>query len=172
MTNWPAIVAEHRTAVWRTIYRLLNHEADAADCYQETFLAAYQAVGSGSVSNWRPFLTSIAARRAIDRLRARIRLRERFVSLEGIEDPVAKSATPLQAAGASELLDQVRGLLSELPDKQAEIFWLSCVEGLSHRDIGEQLHIQEGDVRVQLHRARKRLQASLEPIVLGERKDT
>jgi RNA polymerase sigma-70 factor (ECF subfamily) len=172
MTNWPAIVAEHRAAVWRTIYRLLNHEADAADCYQETFLAAYQAVGSGSVSNWRPFLMSIAARRAIDRLRARIRLRQRFVSLEGIADPVAKSSTPQQAAGASELLDQVRGLLSELPDKQAEIFWLSCLEGLSHRDISEQLHIQEGDVRVQLHRARKRLQASLEPIVMGERKHT
>jgi RNA polymerase sigma factor (sigma-70 family) len=172
MTNWPAIVAEHGTAVWRTIYRLLNHEADAADCYQETFLAAYQAVVCGTVPNWRPFLTSIAARRAIDRLRARIRLRRQFVSLEGIADPVAKSETPLQAAAAGERLDQVRGLLSEFPDKQAEIFWLSCIEGLSHRDISEQLHIRVGDVRVQLHRARKRLQAALEPIVLAERKDT
>jgi RNA polymerase sigma-70 factor (ECF subfamily) len=171
MTNWAAILAEHGPSVWRTVYRLLNHDADAADCYQETFLAAYQAGRRGSVSNWRSFLTSIATKRAIDRLRARIRLRGRFVPFEGIAEPAAKSEAPLEAAAGLERLEQIRNLLAELPDRQAEVFWLSCVEGLSHREIGEQLEISDGHVRVELHRARKVLRSALEPVVNSERKD-
>ncbi len=40
MTDPTAIVEAHSDAVWRTVYRLLNHREDALECYQETFLAA------------------------------------------------------------------------------------------------------------------------------------
>ena len=40
MTDWSQIVQEHGPLVWRTAYRLLNHEADAADCFQRTFVSA------------------------------------------------------------------------------------------------------------------------------------
>ena len=42
MTDWRTILAEHGPAVWRTVYRLLDHHADALDCYQDTFLAAWR----------------------------------------------------------------------------------------------------------------------------------
>ena len=42
MTDWPAIVRRHGPTVWRTAYRLLNDHADAADCFQETFLSALE----------------------------------------------------------------------------------------------------------------------------------
>src|SRR5687767_8295772 len=42
MADWAAILAEHGPRVWRTAFRVLNHSADAHDCYQETFLAAWQ----------------------------------------------------------------------------------------------------------------------------------
>ena len=33
MIDWGAILAEHGSAVWRTVYRLLDHHDDALDCW-------------------------------------------------------------------------------------------------------------------------------------------
>src|SRR5713226_2297346 len=68
MTDWPLILAEHGPTVWRTVYRLLDHHADALDCYQETFLAAWRFAERAPVADWPSFLTSLATRRAMDRL--------------------------------------------------------------------------------------------------------
>ena len=40
--DWPAIAQEYASLVWKTAYRVLAHEADAADCFQETFVAAME----------------------------------------------------------------------------------------------------------------------------------
>ena len=132
MVDWDRILAEHGPAVWRTVYRLLGQHADALDCYQETFLAAYRSVGRGPVAHWPSFLTSLATRRAIDRLRRRGRFHRLFASLDDVPEPVAPGDSPVEHAQGAERLDEVRGLLAGLPEKQAEVFWLSCVEGVPH----------------------------------------
>jgi RNA polymerase sigma-70 factor, ECF subfamily len=165
MVDWREILERHGPAVWRTVYRLLGQDADALDCYQETFLAAYRFAGRGPVNHWPSFLTSLATRRAIDRLRLRGRSRERCASLADVPEPAGQGDTPIERAQAAERLEEVRSLLAGLPDKQAEVFWLSCVEGLPHPEIAAQLQISEGAVRVLLHRARARLRAALEPHV-------
>ena len=69
MVDWNEILIGHGPVVWRTVYRLLGQHADAMDCYQETFLAAYRWSERHPVGHWPAFLTSLATRRAIDRLR-------------------------------------------------------------------------------------------------------
>jgi RNA polymerase sigma-70 factor (ECF subfamily) len=59
-------------------------------------------------------------------------------------------------------MDRVRAGMAELPDKQAEVFWLSCIEGLAHHQISDRMAIPPGEVRVLLHRARARLRAVLD----------
>jgi RNA polymerase sigma factor (sigma-70 family) len=68
----------------------------------------------------------------------------------------------------NELMDRVRDGMAELPDKQAEVFWLSCIEGLPHQQIGLLLDIPQGEVRVLLHRARKHLRTILNFGAQGE----
>jgi RNA polymerase sigma-70 factor (ECF subfamily) len=58
----------------------------------------------------------------------------------------------------AELLDHLRAELARLPEKQAQVVWLRCVEEWSHGQVAEQLAISTGEVRVLLHRARARLQ--------------
>jgi len=161
MVDWPKIVEMHGPAVWRTVYRLLGRQADALDCYQETFLAAFRSVERSPVNHWPSFLVSLATRRAIDHLRERGRSRRRFVPLPVASEPVSPEGSPLDHAQGAERLDQVRELLIQLPEKQAEVFWLSSIEEMSHRDISEQMKISDGEVRVLLHRARSRLRALL-----------
>jgi RNA polymerase sigma factor (sigma-70 family) len=160
MTDWQAVVADHGPKVWRTVYRILNHHADALDCYQETFLAAHRSAGRGPIADWAAFLTTLAARRAIDRLRERARLRELVSALD--HDPPV-DADPSDRAAAAELMARVRAGMAKLPDRQAEVFWLSCVEGLSHDQIAAHLKTSPGAVRVLLHRARTALAAELDP---------
>ena len=162
MTNWSLILAEHGPAVWRTVYRLLDHHADALDCYQETFLAAWRFAERQPVADWASFLTSLATRRAMDRLRQRYRNRAHVIALVGLPEPISEAESPLRHAQAKELMDCVREGMAELPDKQAEVFWLSCVEGLSHQQISGRMEIPPGEVRVLLHRARRQLRAVLD----------
>jgi RNA polymerase sigma-70 factor, ECF subfamily len=162
MPDWNEILEAHGPAVWATAFRLLGHHADALDCYQETFLAAYRSAGRRPVVHWRSFLTSLATRRAIDRLRQRGRSRRRLASLDDVPEPVGEGLSQVEHAQGAERLEEVRSLLARLPHKQAEVFWLSCVEGMTHPDIGDQLQISSGEVRVLLHRARAQLQAALE----------
>jgi RNA polymerase sigma-70 factor (ECF subfamily) len=161
MTDWALLLAEHGPSVWRTVYRLLDHHADALDCYQETFLGAWRFAQSQPVANWSAFLTSLATRRALDRLRQRYRDRVRLAPLAGVPEPSSESESPVEDACAKELLDRTRAGMAELPDKQAEVFWLSCVEGMGHQQISERLEIPQPEVRVLLHRARAHLRALL-----------
>ncbi len=162
MPDWNEILEAHGPAVWGTVFRLLGHHADALDCYQETFLAAYRSARRRPVVHWRSFLIGLATRRAIDRLRQRGRSRRRLASLDDVPEPVGQEHSAFEQIQGAERLDEVRSWLARLPSKQAQVFWLSCVEGMTHPDIVDQLRISPGEVRVLLHRARARLRAVLE----------
>ena len=170
MVDWQAIVADHGPTVWRTVYRIVADHADALDCYQETFLSAYRSPPRQSVRDWAAYLTTLAARRAIDRLRERDRLGRRVTSLDHAPPPLAREPDPADQAVAAELTDQVRRALPRLADRQAEVFWLSCVEGLSHDQIAAQLQSTPGAIRVLLHRARTSLTVALNSIEMERTK--
>src|SRR5262249_9697616 len=148
MTDWGAILAAHGEVVWRTVYRLLNHREDALDCYQETFLAAFRSAQAQTIADWASFLITLATRRAMDRLRRRYQAGPRFVSVDTITEPTMALDGPPEQAGANELMERVRQGMAGLPEKQAEVFWLSCLEGLSHQQIAEVLQTPCAEVRV------------------------
>jgi RNA polymerase sigma factor (sigma-70 family) len=105
---------------------------------------------------------ALAARRAVDRLRQRQRLKVVSKALEALPPPYT-SVGPAEQAVANELMDRIRQLLVQLPDRQADVFWLSCIEGYSHQQISLQLRVTPATVRLLLHRARSALQAALGP---------
>jgi RNA polymerase sigma-70 factor (ECF subfamily) len=155
--------------VWRAVYRLLGHHDDALDCYQDTFLAAFRLAQGQRVNDWCSLLASLATRRAMDQLRQRYRSGGRSIPIEVAPEPCGEVDGPIQEARANELMERVREGMVELPEKQAEAFWLSCLEGLSHQQIADLMDVPPGEVRVLLHRARTRLGALLNLRRLHER---
>ena len=80
--DWDAIVEAHGPLVWNTVYRVLNHHADALDCYQQVFADAFESSRSRAVEDWPSLLKWLSVRRAIDRVRQRTRVAKReFFSL-------------------------------------------------------------------------------------------
>ena len=162
MTDWPQIVQRYGPLVWRTAYRLLNHEADACDCYQRTFLSAMKLDQTEGVRNWPGLLKRLATARALDVLRQRHRESNRLARLAEGSLIDQKATGPVQTAEASELAEHLRAALAQLDDRQAHVFCLSCLEGLSYREIADQLGLTVNHVGVLLNRARAILRERLQ----------
>jgi RNA polymerase sigma factor (sigma-70 family) len=159
--DWQQIVEQHGPTVWRTIDRLLPDAADAADCFQRTFLSAWEFSQEHQVQCWPALLTRFATARALERCRELARQRQRLcaISITDVIDP--QSGDPLVAAEATELEECLRIALSEIDPLEAEVFCLARLENLSYRDVGSQLGVTPNHVGVLLNRARSQLRARL-----------
>ena len=160
MTDWEAVVGQNVEIVRRTVYRLVGNHADAWDCVQETFLEAVKIERREPVRNWSGLLRRLATRRALDLLRARSRRRGPDA------DPgqaISREANPSCQAEARELADRLRVAVGRLPRRQAEVFCLSCFEQMTSEEVAEQLGISPTAARMQLSRARRRLERLLQP---------
>src|SRR5688572_11741737 len=131
MTDWLKIVEDHGPIVWKTASRLLGNGADAADCFQRTFLAAVKFAGQQAVRDWPALLRRLATARALEQLRARIRDRGRQTGLSS-RDSLDGHASPPEIAQARELAGELRIALGTIDPRQAQVFCLTQLEGLSY----------------------------------------
>ena len=158
MSEFHANLTEHSDDVWRTAYRLLDDTEDARECFQQTFLDALR-IDPTTVRSWRAVLCRIATRRAMDLLRRRYRDQG---SIHRLETEPLKEDPPEADLLFQELRQTVRETLATLSPNQAEAFWLRHIEQLSPQEIGRELGIETGHVRVLVHRAVTHLRRSLD----------
>lgn len=128
------------------------------DLLQEGFIKVFMNLseynGSGSFEGW---IRRIFINCALERIRKNKFLpefREENITLED------SFPSALEEMSAAELLQIIR----ELPPGYQTIFNLFAIEGFSHKEIGEMLHITEGTSRSQYARARQTLQAIIKKL--------
>ena len=160
-TDWPTIVDEHGPDVWRTAYRLLSNHEDASDVYQETFLQAVEFARRNVVACWPAVLKRIVTAQSLDQLRRRYRAGARREPFGAIDEPAEPTPPPDALAQLREGMELLREAMTDLPPIQAEVFWLSEVEMLSHADIAAQLEATTDQVAVWLHRGKRKLRTLL-----------
>jgi RNA polymerase sigma-70 factor, ECF subfamily len=161
MTDWQAIVTEHGPRVWRTAYRLVGNEADAADAVQETFISALDYSRTRAVRDWNALLVRLATHRSLDLLRRRRRIGEGAIRMDDWSGVTGNAPDPSRPSVNGELADRLRTALSHLPHRQAEVFCLRVVQELSYRQIARELDISLPAVAVTLHRAKTTLRRLL-----------
>ncbi|MEM0915504.1 MAG: sigma-70 family RNA polymerase sigma factor [Planctomycetota bacterium] len=162
MPDWNLIVAEHGTAVWRCVYRLLGDEHLARDCYQETFLAAMRARGGEPVKNWSAMLRAIATRKALDVLRARCRERQRSDPSTSPDWLASRNGhAPGAAAEAEQLRHAIRLALTRISPRQAEAFAMRHFEEMNDGEIADRMNTSARNVQVLVHRAAAKLRDEL-----------
>ena len=162
VVNWKIIIKEHGPVVWQTAYRLLGNDADAADCFQETFVCALELSRRQRVRNFPALLTRLATTRAIDQLRRRFR-RERIGTTDHsrFEEP-DNHPNPAQYAQQQELTARLKTALAQLPSQEAQVFCLRYLNDMSYRQIAGELGIKTTAAGVILHRARTKLRQYFE----------
>jgi RNA polymerase sigma-70 factor (ECF subfamily) len=161
VVDWSQIVQQHGPLVWTTVYRLLRHDADAADCFQRTFLAALLLSRTQTIHNWPGLLQRLGTARALESLRQRLRQAQRLRPLLDEGAMSSSAPQPDQAAAVTELSDHLREALAELDERQAQVFCLVCLDGLSYAQTADELGLTVSHVGVLLNRARQGLRERL-----------
>ena len=161
MLNWDNIVALNGPLVWRTAYRLVGCEADAADCYQEAFAAALAISRREAVRNWPALLQKLATVHALDRLRRRSKDGAHQCFRADLDHVASAIPGPQQTAQEHELIEWLHRALAELPEAQAQAFSLVCIGELSYQDAADQMNVDSNCVGVLVHRARSGLRELL-----------
>lgn len=151
--------------VFNAAYRVLGNVEDAEDVLQTVFVKLLDMkTEPAGVRNWPGFLCVMATRCALDRLRSRTRHpQESPELLERMADPCSEK--PDEVLDRHHMANLLRNAIRELPERDAQVFVLRYVEELSYEEIIEHAGIRTNQVGVILHRARKRLQRLLEPVL-------
>lgn len=145
----------HTPGAYRFLLRLTGgNVVDSEDLMQETWLAAVHGLAQFRwTAAFRTWLMGIALNQFRGMLRKRARnLIEMDEAWEGaVEEHEPGFRIDLERA------------LQILPTGYRTILVLHDVEGMTHREIGEQLGISDGTCKSQLHEARKAMRRLLDP---------
>jgi RNA polymerase sigma factor CnrH len=157
-----AIMERHRAAIYRLTRGHVGEPEETLDLVQETFIAAYRALGDYDQHRpMRAWLSRIAINKCRDWARRRM-VRRFLVSLSpGRADPMLQMPddAPMvdDAAAAREELDLLWAAVAALPPSLKEPLILRTVEGLSQSETAKLLRITEKAVEARLYRARAKL---------------
>jgi RNA polymerase sigma-70 factor (ECF subfamily) len=152
------LVRRYQHMVYTVCHRVLRNAQDAEEATQDSFVKAYQHLrgfsGSSKFSTW---LFSIAYRTAVSHGRRR---RSDGGSVDELgHHPAAQPERPGQAGDVKRCLDRA---LAELPAEDASILSFYYLEELSVEEIVTVTGLGASNVKVRLHRGRKKLADVLE----------
>lgn len=158
--------------LYRYAYYRIHDSSAAEDLVQETLIAALKGrqnfAGRSSESTW---LVGILKNKIVDYLRKAMRERT-FEYTEELQDDIEREyfdsaghwkaapsiwQQPETAMEQSEFWDIFNDCVDAIPDKQAEIFKLCEIDGLSAKQVSKVLQITPTNIWVALHRARLKL---------------
>jgi RNA polymerase sigma factor (sigma-70 family) len=152
------LIERYQGLVFGLCYRMLNHQQDAEDITQETFLRAFKGMaGFDNTRSITPWLLEIAANRCRTALSRRAR--KPIVAFAGpdddIVDPRARLADPDDLAG------ELERALGSLRPHYRLVFVLFHQQHLSYEEIARVVTRPIGTVKTWLHRARAQLADAL-----------
>jgi RNA polymerase sigma-70 factor (ECF subfamily) len=150
-------VLTHYRSIYRLAYAILRSTADAQDVAQETFLRFWQH--GQPIERPREWLSAVARNACLDRLR-----RSAVAAcgpLEPGDEPV-DARDPAWHADQAELARRLAVALAALPEPQRSLVVLFDQRGLDGAACGRILGLSPTQVKVYLHRARRRLRTMLE----------
>ncbi|MGQ0509624.1 MAG: sigma-70 family RNA polymerase sigma factor [Betaproteobacteria bacterium] len=152
-------ICRHRDRMLRFARARLRNPAHAEDAVQDALVAAIEAGGSfGGRAALGTWLTGILKHKIVDCVRRGAR--DAYEPL--FEDTGGHAAgNPEQSLCARQSLAEVDRRLAELPPRTAEVLLMRDVLGMSTEEACRALSITSNHCAVLLHRARRRLRASL-----------
>ena len=150
-------VVQHYRSVYRVAQALLRDAAEAEDVTQETFVR-YWKRGAG-IERPREWLMKVARNGCLDRLRRAGR------TITGADDEVfdaPDNRDPAWDYERRELGVALGRAIAQLREPQRSLVLLFDVQGMSVAECAQIVGINANQVKVYLHRARRRLRLELE----------
>ena len=165
--RWRGAYEAERPALLGFLKRRLRDDALAEDLVQETFVRALRSGRAGEApERLRAYLYAIAQNLVRDHWRLGPRgrhlpLPETWDGEGPIEIEDARVESPEAGARRRALSRRLGAALAELPERYRTAFRMAAIDQYSYREIGAATGWSLDQVRVNVHRARRRLIAAL-----------
>lgn len=144
--------------------RYSRDRTEAEDTLHEGFVKIMSKIGQysgkGSFEGW---MKRIMVNIALEKYRTRYRMQT--VEDISIFDQKGESETVYDQMGAEQLLE----LIAQLPPRYKMVFNLYAIDGFSHKEIAEEMGINEGTSKSNLARARRILQQKVKELGISEK---
>ena len=149
--------------LFRLALSITLDRTEAEDITQETLVRVWERRKEWpQIENIQAWCMTIARRLALDAVeKAKIHA-EREAEVADYQRATISSPAPAdEALDRRQRVEAVRRLISQLPEVQRTIIELRDIEGLRYDEIAQLTGISETQVKVYLHRARKKIREQL-----------
>jgi RNA polymerase sigma-70 factor (ECF subfamily) len=159
-----AFIRRYSQRLYRIALSLLRDPSEAEDVVQDTFVSAYrnlaQFSGRARLIAW---LSRIAVNHSLSRLSSRV---QELPISDGEVFPLQyhladSTPGPEEHLSARESSEGLRKALATLSETHRNVLILRDLNELDTRTVAKRLGISEENVKVRLHRARRRLRSAL-----------
>lgn len=161
--DFDTAVATHGPKVYTLALYLLADPVEAEDVTQEVLVRLWRRGSEVAPERIRPWLLRVARNACIDSVRRRRGTRDAVADIASL-DLTESSPNPECLAHASELGNRILRALKTLREPGRSVVVLREIQGMSYEEIGEVLTMSTNNVRVTLHRARRRLRNELKEV--------
>lgn len=166
------LVERYKDMVFSLAYKMLKSREEAEEVSQDTFIKAFKSLqsfkGDSKFSTW---LYKIAYRNCLDALKKR-KLKYNTDTIDEVTIHKIKSTDDiLEGIERKERARVMEECLDKLPEDERSLLWMFYFEELSLKEIITVTDLSESNLKVKLHRARKRLltvvQREVEPELIN-----
>ncbi|WP_277678441.1 RNA polymerase sigma factor [Gracilibacillus dipsosauri] len=147
------LIERYKHHVFKVIYHVVRNPKDAEDLAQETFIKMVDALPSYQNQGFTTWLSRIAVHKAIDFNRKKQRQKEDLTFFDQ-DYQLTDGHNPEEQYLAKHEREMVRAAIMEMPDKLRLVVQLYHLEGLSYKEISDQLNMKESTIKMRLYRAR------------------
>jgi RNA polymerase sigma-70 factor (ECF subfamily) len=163
-TAYRQLFDKHIGFVYNAVLRILGNRQDAEDVTQDVFFTLWRKArsirGESKLSTW---LYRVAINKAINARKRRgsyadPRVVTSFDDPGNQNIPASANAQPDRQQQMKSAKLELAELLAGLPEKQREVYLLHKMEGLSYKEIAEELNLTLPAVESAMHRAKVKLQ--------------
>lgn len=148
-----ALYERHSETVYLTALRVTGNPADAEDVMQTVFM---RVLNQGEIldpdTTPKSYFKRAATNASVDILRRRTSRNE-----APLEEGLGRASPEIPAL----LKEQLRQAISQLEPRDAELFVLRFVEGMSNGELAELYGVEKPWVAMRLHRIRQQLQQEM-----------
>lgn len=146
-------------ALYRVAFYMLEDEADAKDAVQDFYIKLL-AKSPSDVRNPKAYAITLLRNMCIDR----IRVAQKFFSIQCAEDSPRLDfmADEPDVLATREKLRRVLAIIEGLPDRQREVVRQRIFEEKEYDEISRSTGLTEGNLRVLLSMARKKIKQEYE----------
>lgn len=150
------LVTIHKALVFTIVLRMTNDYAASQDLTQETFIKVFMNMKKvKNAQHFRPWMCTIA--RNVTRDYFRKSKRRRAISLEEVKNVQGHSNLEITRRRMI-----IQDALAKLAERDRMLLTLAYYEGFSLGEVAEVMKMTASNVKISIHRARKRLRKHLE----------